>query len=96
MYEPWVKDIDLTAVSALATVDPDHPNVTTLSLHATKRDRTGVAMIRIIQMEEVCIRQMFGDYVLDQSLQGALISLLFKRLLLIVFRSPSFHSTLVL
>ena len=60
MYEPWVKDIDLTAPNINCTSDPDHPNTQKLTIHSKKRDRTGVAMLSIIQNEQECLRQLFG------------------------------------
>ena len=70
MYEPWVKDIDLTFPSINCTSDPDHPNVQKLTIHSKKRDRTGVAMVMIVQNEEECLRGLFGNYFNDQSPNG--------------------------
>ena len=70
MYEPWVKVIALGDVSVQASLDPDHPNVTTLTIRSTKRERTGIAMITLIQKKEACIRKMIIDYLADRSLRG--------------------------
>lgn len=70
MYEPWVKEIDLTAVEAEAASDPDHPNVPKLTEHSTKKARTGVAMIKIIQLERECLRRLFAAYLKDVAPDG--------------------------
>jgi hypothetical protein len=70
MYEPWVKDIDLTAPNVNCISDPDHPNTQKLTIHSKKRDRTGVAMLSIIQNEQECLRWLFANYLDDQSLNG--------------------------
>ncbi|KAH9011631.1 II DNA helicase [Lactarius pseudohatsudake] len=70
MYEPWVKSIDPAAVEVDTASDPDHPNVPKLTVHSTKQARTGIAMIKIIQREQECLRQLFADYLNDTSLDA--------------------------
>ncbi|KAH9014989.1 II DNA helicase [Lactarius pseudohatsudake] len=67
MYEPWVKTIDLKAVIVETASDPDHPNVPKLTKHSTKQARTGVAMIKVIQQNEECLRRLFATYLNDQA-----------------------------
>ncbi|KAI9436004.1 hypothetical protein H4582DRAFT_2079138 [Lactarius indigo] len=67
MYEPWVKTIDLKAVSVETVSDPDHPNVSKLTTHSTKQARTGIAMIKVIQQNEQCLRRLFATYLNDQA-----------------------------
>jgi hypothetical protein len=70
MYEPWVKMIDLGAVRVEAASDPDYPNVAKLTTHSTKQARTGVAMLKIIQQTEQCLRQLFATYLNYQAPDG--------------------------
>jgi superfamily II DNA helicase RecQ len=70
MYEPWVNEIDLSEINVPADADPDHPNVGELSRYSTKQARLGLAMIKIIQLDEVCLRLLFAVYLKDQSLEG--------------------------
>jgi hypothetical protein len=70
MYEPWVKSIDLAAVEGDTASDPDHPNVPKLTAQSTKQARTGVAMIKIIQLEQECLRQLFASYLNDTAFDG--------------------------
>ncbi|KAH9160732.1 II DNA helicase [Lactarius sanguifluus] len=77
MYEPWVKTIDLKAVRVEASSDPDHPNVPKLTAHSTKQARTGVAMIKVIQQNEECLRRLFATYLNDQAPDGKYPSLRF-------------------
>ncbi|KAF8256917.1 P-loop containing nucleoside triphosphate hydrolase protein [Lactarius quietus] len=65
MYEPWVMKINCNAVEAEAVSDPDHPNVPKLTQHSKKQARTGVAMIKVVQLEQKCLRQMFAAYLND-------------------------------
>ncbi|KAH9070706.1 hypothetical protein EDB83DRAFT_2517848 [Lactarius deliciosus] len=67
MYEPWVKTIDLKAIIVETASDPDHPNVPKLTKHSTKQARTGVAMIKVIQQNEECLRRLFATYLNDQA-----------------------------
>ena len=55
MYEPWVKSIDLASIEVDTISDPDHPTVPKLTDRSTKRERSGIAMIKIIQLEGVCL-----------------------------------------
>ena len=56
MYEPWVKSIDLSTIEVDTVSDPDHPNVPKLTNQSMKQARTGVAIIKIIQLEQECLR----------------------------------------
>jgi len=70
MYEPWVMDIDLSVVDVtLAVSDPDHPTVAKLSKTSNKKERTGMAMIKIIQSKD-CPRGMYAQYLGDESPDG--------------------------
>jgi len=70
MYEPWVKTIDLEAVRVETASDPDHPNIPELRIDSTKQARTGVAMIKITQQTEECLRRLFATYLNDQAPNG--------------------------
>jgi len=70
MYEPWVKTIDLAAVDVDTVSDPDHPNVPKLTVHSTKLARTGVAMVKIIQLKQECLRRLYADYLNNMTLDG--------------------------
>jgi hypothetical protein len=70
MYEPWVKKIDYSTVKAKAVSDPDHPNVPKLAQHSTKQARTGVAMVKIVQLELQCLRWLFSAYLDDTACNG--------------------------
>ena len=70
MYEPWVKSIDLTAVEVDTSSDPDHPNIPKLTIHSSKQGRTGVAMIKIIQSEQECLRALYAAYLKDETEDG--------------------------
>ncbi|CAA7268576.1 unnamed protein product [Cyclocybe aegerita] len=69
MYEPWVDLIDLSEINFDVDSDPDHPNVIKLSPQSKKRERLGVAMIKIIQLDEACLRALFAAYLRDETLQ---------------------------
>ena len=69
MYEPWVKDIDLSAIKFPYT-DPDHPNVEKLGKNSTKQARTGIAMTKIVQSVDECIRGMYAYYLEDKAVDG--------------------------
>jgi hypothetical protein len=75
MYESWVKNIDLSTIQFTAT-DPDHPNVEKLGKNSTKQARTGIAMIKIVQSADDCLRGMFTDYLGDKALDGTSPNLL--------------------
>ena len=70
MYEPWAKSIDLAAVKVDTVSDPDHPNIPKLTVHSTKQARTGVAMLKIIQLKQECLRQLFATYLKDTTFNG--------------------------
>ncbi|KAH9011588.1 hypothetical protein EDB84DRAFT_1445095 [Lactarius hengduanensis] len=59
--------IDLKAVIVETASDPDHPNVPKSTKHSTKQARTGVAMIKVIQQNEECLRRLFATYLNDQA-----------------------------
>lgn len=63
-------NIDLRAIN-FSVSNPDHPNVEKLSKISKKQERTGIAMIKIIQSTD-CIRKMFADYLGDKSSDGRL------------------------
>jgi len=69
MYEPWVLDIDLSTIEENGS-DPDFPNAGKLTKYSTKFARTGVAMIRVVQSKELCIRGFWADYLKDESVTG--------------------------
>lgn len=70
MYESWVKSIDLTAIEVDTVSDPDHPTVPKLSVHPTKKERSGIAMIKIIQLENECLRKLYASYLNDTASDG--------------------------
>ena len=70
MYEPWVKSIDLAAVEVDTVSDPDHPTVLKLTAHSTKQERSGIAMVKTIQFEHECLRQLYAAYLKDTTLDG--------------------------
>lgn len=69
MYEPWVMTIDSSSI-AIETSDPDHPIVEQLTKFSTKQQRTGKAMVRVIQLPLECLRGMWRDYAADKALDG--------------------------
>ena len=70
MYEPWVMNIDLSAID-FSVFDPDHPNVTKLNKFSNKQERTGIAMVKIVQSEgKECLRRMNAQYLADNTLDG--------------------------
>jgi hypothetical protein len=70
MYEDWVEQADLSAVTADISMNPDHPVVKELSPNASKRDRTGWAMIHTIQSSKSCLRGLFAHYLSDTQKNG--------------------------
>jgi len=68
MYEPWVMDVDLSVVDFTVS-DPDHPIVMKLSKTSNKQERTGMAMIKIIQSKG-CLRNAYAQYLEDTSPDG--------------------------
>ena len=69
MYEPWVMNIDLSAIK-ISSTDPDHPNIDKLGKNSTKQARTGIAMIKIVQLVDDCFRGMSADYLGDKTPDG--------------------------
>ncbi|KJA21728.1 hypothetical protein HYPSUDRAFT_139978 [Hypholoma sublateritium FD-334 SS-4] len=65
MYEIWAIMVEPDA-SIDTTNDPDHPNVVKLEVHSSKRDRTGCAIIAIIQ-SIICLCLLFAQYLWDDS-----------------------------
>ena len=65
-----MKSIDLAAVKVDTALDPDHPNIPKLTSHSTKQGRTGIAMIKIIQLEQECLRRLFAAYLNDETCNG--------------------------
>lgn len=70
MYEPWVINIDLSTIN-FGVSDPDHPTVEKLSKTSTKQERTGMAMVKIIQSPD-CLRKLYADYLGDKTPNGKL------------------------
>ena len=64
--------IDLTTIEVDTISDPDHPTVPKLSDHPTKKERTGVAMIKIIQSEDKCLRKLYASFLKDRASDGML------------------------
>lgn len=78
MYEPWVLDIDLSASGveeSVSALDPDYPHSGKLTKYSTKQQRTGRAMVSIVQ-STTCIRKMFAEYLKDQSIEGMVINMI--------------------
>ena len=65
MYESWVMNINLSTIT-FSVSNPDHPTVEKLSKTTTKRERTGIAMVNIIQSAD-CLCKMFTDYLGDKA-----------------------------
>jgi hypothetical protein len=74
MYEPWVMNIDLSSIPTTPSSlsDPDHPTVEKLSKTSTKQQRTGIAMITLIQSIKECPRKFFANYLGDTTPDGEL------------------------
>ncbi|KAF8256458.1 hypothetical protein EI94DRAFT_1646387, partial [Lactarius quietus] len=70
MYKPWVKTIDLAAVEVDMASDPDHPTVLKLIDRSTKKECSGVAMIKIIQLEHECLHKLYASYLRDTTPDG--------------------------
>ena len=92
MYEPWVRSIDLSTVEVDTVSDPDHPNVPKLTNQSTKQARTGVAMIKIIQLEQECLRRLFANYLGDVASDGMCLYLICS-CALILYETAAFHFT---
>ena len=69
MYESWAKTVDIT-MKINTVSDPDQPVAINLSDHSTKRDRTGVAMLQLIQRDQECLRKLLAEYLNDTSPDG--------------------------
>jgi superfamily II DNA/RNA helicase len=69
MYEPWVLDIDLLNLEENSS-DPDFPYAGKLTKYSTKPAQTGVAMVRVVESKELCIRGFWADYLKDDSSTG--------------------------
>jgi len=68
MYKTWVIDINLSDdASGQDVLDPDYPNAGELTKHSTKHARTGVAMIKMVQSRDVCIREFWANYLNDST-----------------------------
>ena len=50
--------------------DPDHPNIPKLTVHSIKQARTSVAMLKIIQLKQECLHQLFATYLKDMTFNG--------------------------
>ena len=70
MYEPWALEIDLSDVPKAFANDPDSPVVEELTAYSNKMDRTGYAMLFIIQAFWFCLRAYFAEYLGDNSDDG--------------------------
>lgn len=62
-------NIDLSIIKFPYT-DLNHPNVAKLGKTSTKQAHTGIAMTKIIQSVDVCIRGMFAYYLGDKAPDG--------------------------
>ncbi|KAF8149568.1 hypothetical protein B0H34DRAFT_827446, partial [Crassisporium funariophilum] len=69
MYELWAITIKPNP-SIDFDSDPDHPNVTKLDAHSSKQDRTGGAILDIVQSTKICTRLLFTKYLRDTSIDG--------------------------
>ncbi|KAF9525193.1 P-loop containing nucleoside triphosphate hydrolase protein [Crepidotus variabilis] len=67
LYEPWVLDINTSSLLDLSLIDPDYPNAGKLDKSSSKVARTGIAMIRMVQSTDCCIRTMWADYLGDKT-----------------------------
>ena len=64
LYEPWVLQVDIAAVKdRYGEREPDHP-ISRLSKTSTKRERTGVASIHLMQSKD-CIQEIAAIYFND-------------------------------
>ena len=70
MYEPWVKELDLSNIPAAKFAeDPDRPFIISSSKRQPKTERTGCFCISLVQ-SATCIRRLFADYLGDSSFEG--------------------------
>ncbi|KAH0826952.1 hypothetical protein J3R83DRAFT_4610 [Lanmaoa asiatica] len=65
MYEPWVLDVKLDTLH-LDAEDPDRPYAETVKTNSSKHNRTGFAMIQLIQ-STTCLREFFNEYLDDHT-----------------------------
>ena len=68
MYEPWVPDVKLETL-CLDAEDPDRPHAGTIKKNSAKQDRTGRAMIQLVQ-STTCLREFFNEYLDDRTSSG--------------------------
>lgn len=70
MYEPWVQDVKLDSEALrLDPEDPDRPHAGTVKKNSSKQDRTGHAMIQLVQ-STMCLREFFNEYLDDHTSSG--------------------------
>lgn len=72
MYEPWALLADLSTASPNFESDPNHPLVEALGVRPHKEERTGWAMLFIIQMFNICIWALFAHYLNNTTNDGLL------------------------
>lgn len=69
MYEPWVLDVKLDTL-ILDPADPDQPlvhcGITSDKRNSSKQDRTGRAMVQLVQ-STTCLHKFFSQYLNDSS-----------------------------
>jgi hypothetical protein len=65
-----VKTVDSSLIAAIKTSDLDHPIVEQLTKFSMKQQRTGMEMVRIIQLLLECLRRMWRDYAADKAFDG--------------------------
>ena len=62
--------------------DPDHPNIPKLTVHSIKQARTSVAMLKIIQLKQECLRQLFATYLKNMTFNGMYLQFAFSCMLM--------------
>ncbi|KAF6745329.1 II DNA helicase [Ephemerocybe angulata] len=73
MYEKFALEVDLKAVDEEEKRtqdprrDPDRPVAGKLKPKASKKERTGIEMLRLVQHPEKCFRKVFADYNGDET-----------------------------
>ena len=85
-------NINLSTIT-FSISDPDHPTIEKLSKTSTKQERTGIAMLKIVQSPD-CFRQMYADYLGDKSPNGELAVLIMDNFYR--FDSSTIHDDMVL
>ncbi|KAF8257111.1 hypothetical protein EI94DRAFT_1709581 [Lactarius quietus] len=95
MYKPWVKTIDLAAAAMDTASDPDHPTVSKLTDRSTKKEHSGVAMIKIIQLEQQCLRKLYASYLSDTTPDEIVLPIRNKRKAGTNTRAMSQHEPLI-